>query len=376
MASRFSKLSVILSILILFSIIAPSAFAEQEPIDIVFFYGDTCPHCQNFEEWIDEIKDDYPINPVGYEVYNNPENRDLAVQMAEEYGESFQGVPMIIIDDEVFIGFSKTYTAPIIQQKIEACINEECCDSPLETVKLCQAKDAKKEKATFFSVMTLAFADSLNPCALAVLALALIALLARDPTKKKRVLLGGLSFISAVFITYMIYGGIIIQFFKVIQTSFSSIGTYVRIFFALLAVLIGVLNIKDFFKHKSGSFAIEMPVRFRPIMKKVISSITSPLGAFIIGIFVTLFLLPCTIGPYLVVGNILSALAWVKSLPWLILYNIIFVLPMVAVTLLVYFGMKKVDDVTGWKDKNIKWLHLVAGIVILGIGLAMLLGFV
>jgi cytochrome c biogenesis protein CcdA len=174
----------------------------------------------------------------------------------------------------------------------------------------------------------------------------------------------------------MIYGGIIIQFFKVIQTSFSSIGTYVRIFFALLAVLIGVLNIKDFFKHKSGSFAIEMPVRFRPIMKKVISSITSPLGAFIIGIFVTLFLLPCTIGPYLVVGNILSALAWVKSLPWLILYNIIFVLPMVAVTLLVYFGMKKVDDVTGWKDKNIKWLHLVAGIVILGIGLAMLLGFV
>jgi cytochrome c biogenesis protein CcdA/glutaredoxin len=372
----FKKVSILLLFLALFSIIAPSAFAQQDPIDIVYFYGSSCPHCQNFEEWLDEIKDDYSINPVGYEVYSNEENRELAIQMAKEYGESFKGVPMIFVDDQVFIGFSESSTAPAILQKIDSCINEECCNSPLETVKLCKAKDIQKEKVTFASVMILAFADSLNPCALAVLALALIALLAHDPTKKKRVLLGGFAFISAVFITYMIYGGIIIQFFKFIQTSFAFIGSYVRTLFAALAILIGILNLKDFFKHKSGSFAIEMPVRFRPMMKKVISSITSPGGAFIIGIFVTLFLLPCTIGPYLVVGNILSGLAWVKSLPWLILYNIIFVLPMVVVTLLVYFGMKKVDDVTGWKDKNIKWLHLVAGIVILLLGLAMLFGFV
>ena len=82
--------------------------------------------------------------------------------------------------------------------------------------------------------------------------------------------------------------------------------------------------------------------------------------------------MPCTIGPYLVVGNILSALEWIKSLPWLVLYNFVFVLPMIIVTLLVYFGMSKVEDVSGWKDKHIRLVHLIAGIVLLALGIAML----
>ncbi|MFH1450645.1 MAG: hypothetical protein ABIF92_01545 [archaeon] len=376
MALRFSTWSVLLFTLVFLSLLSPVAQAQEETIDIVYFYGYTCPHCAAFEEWLEEIKSEYPINQVGFEVYANATNRELAKDMAKEYGEVFQGVPMIFVCDEVFIGFSEAITGKAILAKMDDCLQKSCFVSPLEKVEQCELKEQPKEKLTLASVLTLAVADSINPCALAVLAMALIALLAHDPDKKRNVLLGGLAFVSAVFITYLIYGGIIIQFFKIVQAYFFSISIYVRVLFALLAVLLGAMNLKDFFKYKPGSVGTEMPVRLRPMVKKIIANITSPRGAFIIGIFVTLFLLPCTIGPYLVVGNILSGMAWITSLPWLIFYNIIFVVPMLLVTVLVYIGMAKVEDVSGWKDKNIRWLHFFAGLVLFALGIAMLFGFV
>jgi len=366
-------------LLVLFVFLASltSVFAvdDTKQVDIVYFYGNTCPHCADFEEWLDEIKPNYNINPVGFEVYENQTNRDLAIKLASEYGESFRGVPMIFICDEVFVGFSNAISVKI-KEKIEGCNSQECIDSPLDKVKVCAIQDTEKEKLTFASVIGLAVADSVNPCEMAVLILALIALLARDPKNRKRVLLGGLAFSSAIFITYMIYGGIIIQFFKFIQVYFSTIGGYVRIIFALLAIFLGFMNIKDSVNYKPGSFGTEMPIGLRPLMKKLIVNITSPGGAFIIGIFVTLFLMPCTMGPYLIVGNLLSGLDWLKVLPWLILYNLIFILPMIIITLVVYFGMKRVEDVSGWKDKHIRKLHFIAGIVLVLLGIAMLLGWI
>jgi len=365
----------LLLVMFVFLISLNFAAAETNKVDVVYFHGFGCPHCAELESFLEDIKDYYNLNVIDFEVYYNETNKDLAVQMASEYGESFRGVPMTFIGDDVFVGFSADISGKI-KEKIEHCSEHGCCDSPLEKVKMCEVEESKKEKLTFGAIIALAIADSVNPCALAVLALALIALLVKDPKKKKNVLYGGLAFTAAVFITYLIYGGIIIQFFKMIGFYFAQISSYVRILFALLAIFIGIVNIKDFIKYKPGSFATEMPIKMRPLAKKMIRNITSPFGAFIIGIFVTLFLLPCTIGPYLVVGNILSALEWIKSLPWLVLYNFVFVLPMIIVTLLVYFGMSKVEDVSGWKDKHIRLLHLTAGLVLLALGIAMLMGWI
>ena len=364
-----------LLLLFIFALFASFVYGLDDSIDIVYFYGDGCPHCADFEEFLENDLDSYNINPIGYEVYHNESNRELAQSMAGEYGESFRGVPMIFVGEYVFVGFSSKIGNDI-KDAIDHCISDDCCDSPLAAIKKCSVIEEKKEQLTFFSVIALGVADSINPCALAVLTMALIALLIKNPRKRKTVLYGGIAFSSAVFITYMVYGLIIIQFFKGLGSYFSSISIYVRVIFALLAILIGILNFKDAIKYKPGSFATEMPIKLRPLVKKLLKNITSPSGAFVIGIFVTLFLLPCTIGPYLVVGNILSGIDWIKSFPWLVLYNLIFILPMLVVTLLVYFGFSRVEDVTGWKDKHVRALHLVAGIALFVLGVAMLMGWI
>lgn len=235
--------------------------------------------------------------------------------------------------------------------------------------------EAKSEELTLAKLISLAAVDAVNPCALAVLTLMLIAILTYNPKKRKNLLWAGLAFACSVFIMYLIYGLIIIKFFQLIQ-ALTSIRLILYKVLGGLAILLGVLNIRDFFVYTPGTLGTEMPLKLRPKMKKMIEKVTSPKGAFVIGLFVTIFLLPCTIGPYVIAGGILSASELIATIPPLLLYNFIFVLPMIILSFCVYKGFAKVQDISGWKDRNIKKLHLFAGIVMLLLGIAMVVGLV
>ena len=228
---------------------------------------------------------------------------------------------------------------------------------------------------SFFEITLLALADSVNPCAIAILAMVLVSILIQNPDKRKKVLCAGLSFVLAVYLGYLLYGIVIIQFFK---TFAEFLRTNSSIFYntlAIFAMLIGALNVKDYFMYKPGGLATEMPLFMRPKAKQIINKITSPKGAFVIGFLITLFLLPCTIGPYIIASGILAQLGTLKALPWLIYYNILFVIPMLFIVGIVYFGFTKVEEVSGWKERNIRRLHLIAGILMFLVGISLLAGW-
>ena len=229
---------------------------------------------------------------------------------------------------------------------------------------------------TLGKITLLALADSVNPCAIAVLAMILISILIQNPEKGKRVLYAGLAFVSAIFIGYVFYGIVLVQFFKTFAEFLGNNSNYVYKGLAILAMVLGALNIKDFFLYKKGSFATEMPLFLRPKVKRTIEKITSPLGAFIIGFVVTLFLLPCTIGPYIVASGLISGLKFIETIPWLLYYNLIFVIPMIIIVGIVHFGFSRVEDVSRWKERNIKKLHLIAGILLFLVGLSLLVGWI
>lgn len=229
---------------------------------------------------------------------------------------------------------------------------------------------------SIIQIISLAAVDAINPCALAVMVIVLMTLLIQDPPRKSRVLKGGLAFTAAVFILYFLYGLIMIQFFSHIIPNTGIYSSYVFKGFGLFAMILGALNLKDYFAYKPGGLATEMPIRMRPGMRLLIKRITSPKGAFIVGLFVTLFLLPCTIGPYIIASGELSTLNFLKTIPWLLLYNLIFVLPMIAITLAIYFGLTTVDNVSGWKERNIKRLHLIEGLILVALGILMFTGVI
>lgn len=227
----------------------------------------------------------------------------------------------------------------------------------------------------FWRITSLALADAVNPCVLAILAIVLITILIQNPEKKKKVLYGGLAFTLAVYIGYLFYGLIIVQFFKTFDFFIRESSRYIYKGLAIFAMLIGALNIKDFFIYKKGGLMTEMPIWMRPKAKKLIQKITSAKGAFFIGLLVTIFLLPCTIGPLFIASGLLSKISFIKVLYWLLYYNLLFVLPMLIIVGMIYYGFAKINEVSGWKEMNIRKLHLIAGILLFLVGFSLLMGW-
>jgi len=225
------------------------------------------------------------------------------------------------------------------------------------------------------SITGLALADSINPCAIAVLTMILMSILIKNPGKKEKVLYAGLSFILAVYVGYLFYGIIIVQFFKSFAEVLRDNSGFVFNGLAIFSMIIGALNIKDYFLYKKGGIATEMPIFLRPKVKKIIDGITSPFGAFFTGFLITLFLLPCTIGPYIVASGLLADKIFLIAIFWLLYYNLVFVLPMLIIVGIIYFGFVKVDEVSGWKESNIRLLHLIAGVLLFVVGFSLLIGW-
>ena len=140
-------------------------------------------------------------------------------------------------------------------------------------------------------------------------------------------------------------------------------------------MILGALNIRDYFSYTPGGIATEMPMSIRPYAKLLINKITSTWGAFTIGFLVTIFLLPCTIGPYIIASGLLAELGFLGALPWLLYYNLLFVIPMIIIVGIIAYGFGKVEDISGWKERNIRRIYIVAGILLFLVGLALLMGW-
>ena len=357
------KKIVLLSVI--FFLLLSSIIVSAEEKCIYVFYGQGCPHCEQVFQYLDDLTQREPdLKVEKFEVYTNSDNLEKLKSYFSYYNvpESRRGVPVVFLEDIYYVG------DVLIINNLESEL------SRYDSLECPVVEDDVDEDFTLAKIVSLAVVDAINPCALAVLTLMLVAILTYNPKKKRNVLLAGLAFSVSVFVMYMVYGLVIIRFIQVIQ-ALSSMRTMLYSALAVVAILLGLLNLKDYIRYTPGGLGTEMPMFMRPKVKKLISGVTSPSGAFIVGLFVTLFLLPCTIGPYFIAGGILSTLEVIQTIPWLLLYNLIFIVPMLIITFLIYIGMSHVQDVSSWKENNIRQLHLISGLILFFLGIAMLFGW-
>jgi cytochrome c biogenesis protein CcdA len=237
---------------------------------------------------------------------------------------------------------------------------EQACKTGLQSLNL-----------TTWAVACGAAVDAINPCEFAILIL-LMASMLLDKNNRKKALYAGLSFTAAIFIAYFLMGIGVFTLIRQYTLSFSNAFYNV---IGVLAIIMGLLNIKDYFWYGKG-ILMEVPMGWRPKMKSLIKGITNPLGAFFIGLLVSLFLLPCTSGPYAVIlGLLASKVTFAKAISYLVLYNLIFILPMLIIVFAMYWGLspEKAED---WRKNKIRLLHLLAGIVLMALGIIILGGWI
>lgn len=205
--------------------------------------------------------------------------------------------------------------------------------------------------------------DSINPCAFGVL-IFLLAYLTKTAKKKGKLLLHGLVYILAVFLTYLFAGLLLLPII-------GSLGGFSVTFYAVIGVIVilfGLLELKDYFWYGKGPSLTLLPGasdRLKIYVKRISSNVFS---AFMLGVFVALVELPCTGAVYLAILSVMS-LSGVdaKSVGWLIAYNVIFVLPLVVILLAFYKGMsaEKLEQI---RKKNRKYMRLAIGLLLLFLG--------
>lgn len=222
-------------------------------------------------------------------------------------------------------------------------------------------------------IITAAVIDSINPCVFGVL-IFLIAFMTRVFKSSTKMLIFGLFYTAVVYVTYLLLGFGILKI--AINTGLSNTFYWIA---ALIAIVAGLLEIKDFFWYGKGFSLQIIPggadrIKFytRQIEKtEQRHPLLLILTTALLGVFVVMVELPCTGAPYLAILGLLSKGEFSAAVPLLLLYNLIFILPLFIIIGIAYFGTSS-DRLEGWRKEHKGLMRLGMGLFLLALGFYML----
>jgi cytochrome c biogenesis protein CcdA len=203
--------------------------------------------------------------------------------------------------------------------------------------------------------------DSVHPCSFSILLITIAFLFSVQMERKKILQIGGV-YILGIFAAYFLIGLGLLKVLHLFNTPhfMGKVGS-------TLLIIFGLVNLINHFfpnfpiKLKIPSFAHTKMAEF---MER-----TSVLAAFGLGILVGICQFPCMGGPYLmVIGLLRDQVTYYSGFGYLLLYNLILILPLVAV---LYIASDKVvlEKVRNWKTTNMSGVRLWAGIAMVALGI-------
>ena len=286
----------------------------------------------------------------------------------QRYGVTDQGVPTLFIGDRALVGETA------IRKELEERIiwyteNPTVCPSTYTKSGGLpfHISPAQPVDLTLPAIVIAAIIDSINPCAFAVLIFLLAYLTSLG--ERRRILKVGVTYIATVFIVYFVAG---LGLLTVVQ----QLG-YTGIVFtiaAVIAILAGLINIAEVLL-KREIFTLAIPVSKKAAIDEYVKRASVP-SAIILGAVVSMVELPCTGGVYLaILGLIGDRMTLIEGIPYLLLYNLIFVLPLILILLVVYWGGTP-ERMEAYRAGSRRWVRLLIGFMMVALGVAMLLGIV
>lgn len=396
---------------------------EDHPVYIYLFWGEGCPHCAKAKPYFESLAQKYPqVIYRDYEIYYDAAGQKMFNDMAAALGFEISGVPTALVGQYLMVGYAEEYNSQI-EEVVVHCTQNGCLDAgaglvnggspaqpassqptatPVPTVTpaaLAQQPPGPsssvqpetgsdltqphllhlpligpvnlEQHSLTLSTALIALVDGFNPCSLWVLSM-LMALVLHTGSRKK-VLLIGLIFLT---VTAAIYALFIAGIFSVLRlVSFMG---WVQVLVAGVALVFGIVNIKDYFWYKSGvSFTIsekQKPGIFQNIRRIITSSdsiwgLASATVVMAAGVSIVEF--SCTAGFPVLWTNLLVAQGVTGSafVALLLLYLIIY-----QIDELVIFGSMVITlKASRMEEKQGRVLKLFGGMLMLALAAVMLI---
>lgn len=349
---------------------------------IYYFYIEGCPECARVKPFLEsiEIKDKrVTVTRLNIAL---PENQELRAKLDEFYNvpEDKRGVvPAIFIGKDFYVREADIFKN--LQNKIGTFTYEDSEYLLKALSSSISGKEKIKEYFQKFGVFVIFVAgliDGVNPCAFAVLIFFITFLLSQN-RKKEDILITGISFTLGIFVAYLLSG---IGLFRVIQ-KYAIIGLFSKIlytFTAILVLLFAIYSYLDYIKIKKGKgkeITLQLPSVFKKSAKNIIKK--QPKSSLI---FITAFLIafPISIIEFLCTGQTyLPTIVYIIGVPeltkkaifYLVIYNLMFVLPLIIIFSGVYFGLTN-RNLGEFMRKNVGKIKLVTSIIFFILGLFLL----
>jgi cytochrome c biogenesis protein CcdA len=339
----------------------------SKTVTAFYFYGDGCSHCEKVKPLLATLETRYPeLRLTRFEIYNSAENRQIFSEMSKKYGIAVPGVPVIFIGNNVLIGdveITNRFEPEILIEKQRfASFNGTA--QPVTPVK--DPTGTQESALSLPLVIFAAIVDSANPCGLSVLVFLLIPMAAAG--SRRRILLVGGAYITAMFLFHLFVG---IGLFSVFSLSgfsraFSLIG-------GAVALILGLITIADVLRNKEN-FILSIPESQKGRIGNYIRIASLP-AAFVLGLLAGVLGFTCTGGIYIsILGLMGREMTVMSGLPWLLLYNLVYVLPLILITLLVAYGISP-ERADHMRTEYKRTLRMVIGLILVALGAMILLGW-
>jgi len=363
-------LAVLLAMLVPWQAIAADAAAQPAGGARILevFVREGCPHCADAKVFLAQLATERPDLRIRFRpVDRDPAARDDLIRISREANEWPPGVPTFVFNGQVLVGFDDAGHSGV---ELRALIGERprAATGEVET-SLFGTLSASSLGLPVFT-LALGLLDGFNPCAMWVL-LFLLSLLLRLRDRRRMALIAG-TFVAASGAVYYAFMAAWLNVFMLVGFSEA-----LRIGLGSLALLIGAINVKDFFALRQG-VSLSIPAAAKPGIYarvrgvlKAESLLASVLGVAVLAVVVNFVELLCTAGLPAIYTAVLTqqGLSPLGYYAYLGLYILAYIADdtlMVAAAVLT-LGSGKLTEHGG------RVLKLVSGAVMLALGVVMLL---
>lgn len=325
-------------------------FAAVEPVRLFFFYSEGCKSCREIKEKVlPALQQKYGRNlEIRSLEISSIANFKLLLNLERLTGRKIDKTPPL-----VFIGGEVLEGAGAIRERLDDLIGKYQRQGGIDYPGVDLEENGEPEtdisgefrKLSLVALIIGALADGINPCAFTTLVF-LISYLSFIGRRGRQLLLSGFLFSLGVIIAYFLAG---IGLMEIINqlAALRFISRAMRWLVAFLAALFGFLNLSDFLALKRGRperLKLGLGEHLTQKIHKVIrveKHTTGYLSGLLLGAVVGLLELPCTgqvYFPIIIMVREMSP-ARAKALAYLLLYNFIFILPLLAVFVGAYYGL-------------------------------------
>lgn len=361
-----------------------SSIAEEhgnDKIQVEFFYSSGCGTCENYYDEAEAIE-----NNESYSEDIVFKWKDISTN--DDYDEEYKNVyiknysvffPFFVVKNQTNTTVIESSDATL--EHLESVINDYIAGRHVasevdkDVVEVDFLFWNLKMDMTGFSLpvltVVLAGVDSFNPCAFFIL-IFLLNLLIYSKTKRRMLLVGGIF----IFFSGLLY---LVFMFVLLATVTALQNFIVSIVVGLITLVLGILNIKDFFFSKKGA-SVSIPENKKPeLYKKMRNLVKTPqvataiIGAIVLAATVNFYELLCSLGLPLIYVNRLA----LYNLPtseyylYVFFYNVIYVIPLIVILsiFVVTLGHRKLSQ---WHGRILK---LFSGIMLGSFGALFLIDY-